>query len=70
MMGANTGIGAPIIVALHLSEPSFSMELVWVATLLTIALCAIAVYGATKFIPQPLGIQRHEEQHYPLSATA
>lgn len=51
MMGANCGLGGPIIVALHLSESAFSPTWVWLATLTTIALCAAAVYGVTKFIP-------------------
>lgn len=54
MLGANGGLGGPIIVALHLSEADFSVGLVWAATLLSIALCVIAVYGATKFLPEPL----------------
>lgn len=54
MLGANGGLGGPIIVALHLSEPDFSVGLVWAGTLLSIALCGIAVYGATKFLPEPL----------------
>lgn len=54
MLGANGGLGGPIIVALHLSEADFSVGLVWAGTLLSIALCVIAVYGATKFLPEPL----------------
>lgn len=54
MLGGNCGLGWPIIVALHLSEAEFSVGLVWAGTLLSIALCAIAVYGATKFMPEPL----------------
>lgn len=52
MMGANAGLGAPIIVALHLDDPSASTGIIWVATLFTIALCAIAVYGLSKMLPQ------------------
>lgn len=52
---ANFGIGAPIIIALHLDEPEFSSELVWVATFLTIGLCTLAVNGISKFMPRPLG---------------
>lgn len=54
MLGANGGLGGPIIVALHLSEADFSVAMVWAGTLLSIALCVIAVYGATKFLPEPL----------------
>ena len=51
MLGANCGLGAPIIIALHLSESAFSVALVWIATFLTIGLCFIAVYGASLFLP-------------------
>ena len=57
MMGANCGLGAPIIVALHLSEAEFSTGFVWISTFLTIGLCAIAVYGASLFTPKPLQAQ-------------
>lgn len=53
-MGTNCGLGAPIIVALHLSDAEFSQGMVWAATLLTMGLCTLAVYGASKFIPEPL----------------
>lgn len=52
MMGANTGIGTPIIIALHLDDPAFSETYVWIATIATIALCAVAVLGASKFLPE------------------
>lgn len=55
MLGGNCGLGWPIIVALHLSEAEFSTAMVWAGTLLSIALCAVAVYGITKFLPQPQG---------------
>ena len=54
MMGANCGLGAPIIVALHLSDAEFSQGMIWAATLLTMGLCTLAVYGASKFIPEPI----------------
>ncbi|WP_016881232.1 MULTISPECIES: hypothetical protein [unclassified Rhodococcus (in: high G+C Gram-positive bacteria)] len=55
MFGANFGLGAPIIIALHLDESEFSSGIVWAATLLTIALCTLAVNGASKFLPRPIG---------------
>jgi hypothetical protein len=55
MFGANFGIGAPLIIALHLDERDFSSGIVWAATILTIALCALAVNGASKFLPRPVG---------------
>ncbi|WP_019877568.1 hypothetical protein [Sporichthya polymorpha] len=57
MFGTNVGIGAPLIVALHLDDEggvTFASELVWVATFLVYGLCALAVLGATKFLPEPL----------------
>jgi uncharacterized membrane protein len=52
MIGANAGLGAPIIIALHLDEPAASSGIIWAATLMTMALCTLAVYGASKFLPQ------------------
>lgn len=49
--GANFGLGAPVIIALHLDDPARSSGIVVAATLLSMALCAVAVYGATKFLP-------------------
>lgn len=55
MFGANAGIGAPVIIALHLSDSEFSSTLVWVATFVTIANCALAIRGASLFLPKPAG---------------
>ncbi|MGQ0466660.1 MAG: hypothetical protein ACT4QG_15215 [Sporichthyaceae bacterium] len=55
MFGANFGIGAPIIIALHLDGDDFSSGMVWFATFLTMALCALAVNGASRFLPKPFG---------------
>lgn len=52
MMGANCGIGAPIIVALHLPPEQATPAVIWAATFLTIGLCALSVYGASKFLPE------------------
>jgi hypothetical protein len=54
MYAANFGLGAPLIIALHLNEPDFSSGLVWAATFLVYGLCALAVFGASKFLPKPL----------------
>lgn len=51
--GANFGLGSPIIIALHLDDAEFSEGIVWAATFLTIALCAIAVNGMSRLLPQP-----------------
>ncbi|MFF3574066.1 hypothetical protein ACFYXQ_40605 [Nocardia jiangxiensis] len=53
MFGANFGIGSPLIIALHLSGPTFSSGIVWAATALTLTLCSIAVIWAGKFLPKP-----------------
>jgi hypothetical protein len=53
MFGANFGIGAPVIIAMHLDAPHFSRGIVWVATLLTLALCVVVVNGASRFLPRP-----------------
>src|SRR2546427_46253 len=49
MYAANFGLGAPLIIALHLNEPDFSSGLVWATTFLVYGLCALAVFGASKF---------------------
>ncbi|MFI7194161.1 hypothetical protein ACIBQ0_30940 [Nocardia nova] len=54
MFGANFGLGAPLIIALHLDPAHFSRLLVWVATVGSMALCAIAVNGVGKFLPRPI----------------
>lgn len=53
MFGANFGLGAPVIIALHLSSADFSRGLVWVATILSMAMCALAVNGAHRFVRLP-----------------
>lgn len=52
MMGANLGLGGPIVIALHLSDQAFSQGIVWAATIATIGLCTVAIYGASKFMPK------------------
>jgi hypothetical protein len=59
MYAANFGLGAPLIIALHLNEPDFSSELVWAATFLVYGLCGLAVFGASTFLPKP--IEQFEE---------
>lgn len=53
MFGANAGLGAPLIIALHLSPDDFSKGLVWVGTLLSIAMCVLVVNGAERFVRLP-----------------
>jgi hypothetical protein len=55
MYAANFGLGAPLIIVLHLSEPDFSGALVWAATFLVYGLCTLAVFGASTFLPKPIG---------------
>jgi hypothetical protein len=65
MFGANFGIGAPVIIALHLGHGHFSSGLVWIATFLTIGLCALAAYGASLFLPKPAAEQMDVDQRVP-----
>ncbi|WP_067432568.1 hypothetical protein [Nocardioides jensenii] len=58
--GANFGLGSPLIVALHLEDAHFSSGMVWGATFLTMAMCAIAVNGASKFLPSPIAVSEPE----------
>lgn len=57
MFGANFGLGAPLIISLHLSPSSFSSALVWVATFLSMGLCAVTINGLHRFValPQQVG---------------
>jgi hypothetical protein len=50
--GTNFGIGGPLIIALHLDGTHFSSTLVWIATFLTMGLCALTVRGASMFLPE------------------
>jgi hypothetical protein len=59
MYAANFGLGAPLIIALHLNRPGFNRGLVWAATFLSYGLCILAVFGATKFLLKPT--ERPEE---------
>jgi hypothetical protein len=54
MYAANFGLGAPLIIALHLNKPDFSSGLVWAATFLVYGLCTLAVFGASKFLLSPI----------------
>lgn len=53
MYAANFGLGWPVIIALHANEPESSSGLVWVATFVTYGLCTLAVFAASKFLPEP-----------------
>ncbi|GAA3523802.1 hypothetical protein [Nocardioides daeguensis] len=63
--GTNFGVGAPVIIALHLDDPARSSSIVLAATFLSMALCAVAVYGASKFLPRPLGAAQTDEVRAP-----
>lgn len=65
---ANFGIGAPIIIALHLDEAEFSSGLVWAATLLTIAMCAAVVNGLTRFLPDRIASSEFDDAPEPASS--
>jgi hypothetical protein len=47
--GVNFGAGAPLIVALHLDDPSYVTMLV--ATLISMSLAVCAVFGVSKLLP-------------------
>ena len=49
--GANFGLGAPVIIALHLDNGLSTDALVAAATIVSISLCAFAVYGLSRFLP-------------------
>ena len=70
MLGGNCGLGWPVIVALNLSPSEFSVGLVWVGTLISIALCALAVYGMTKVLPEPLVERSAARGRTPLGGAA
>ncbi|WP_368861331.1 hypothetical protein [Frankia tisae] len=67
MFGANFGIGSPIIIALHLDGEDFSRGLVWAATFLTMALCVLAIHGASKFLPRPRAVVEPDSLPVPSS---
>jgi hypothetical protein len=55
MFGANCGIGAPIIIALHLDPGDFNTAFVWAATFLTMGMCVVVINGLARFLPKPFG---------------
>lgn len=50
---ANFGLGAPLIIAMHLDRGLATSAVIWAATLLTIGLCTFIVYGLSTFLPRP-----------------
>lgn len=50
--GANFGLGYPVIISMHLDNGLSSTALVFAATLLSIALCTIAIYGLAAILPR------------------
>jgi len=59
MLGTNFGLGGPVIIAMHLAEPLFSTPVIWIATILSIAFCALAIRGAYGFLngPAPVAVR-------------
>ncbi len=49
---ANFGIGAPVIIAMHLDDGLATETVIWTATVFTMGLCAFVVYGLSRFLPQ------------------
>jgi hypothetical protein len=66
MYAANFGLGWPLIIALHLNEPDFSSTYVWIASFMVYALCALAVFAASKFLPTPLDEQAEDDAQAPV----
>jgi hypothetical protein len=55
--GANFGLGAPVIIALHLDGGLATGPVIGVATVVSIALCAVVVNGLSKFLPDAASVQ-------------
>lgn len=54
--GANFGLGAPVIIALHLDDGMSTDALVTAATIVSIVLCALTIYGLSRILPAaPVG---------------
>ncbi|QRY42779.1 hypothetical protein JVX93_19575 [Mycolicibacterium boenickei] len=49
--GANFGLGYPLIIAMHLDNGLASTALIFAATLVSIILCTIVIYGLAAFLP-------------------
>lgn len=60
--GANFGLGAPLIIAMHLDGGLASSVIIWAATLLTIGMCTFVVYGLSRFLPEPQTQTRPESE--------
>jgi hypothetical protein len=67
MFGANCGIGAPIIIALHLDPGDFNTGFVWAATFLTMGLCVVVINGVANFLPKPLGTPEPDRAFMPIT---
>ncbi|WP_179473981.1 hypothetical protein [Mycolicibacterium vinylchloridicum] len=61
--GANFGLGAPVIIALHLDDGLATRTVIGLATLVSIVLCAVVVNGLSKFLPEPASVA--DAQHSP-----
>jgi hypothetical protein len=68
MYAANFGLGAPLIIALHLDDPRSSSALVWVATFMVYGLCTLAILAASRFLPGPLDEPDEAVLEAPLSS--
>lgn len=49
--GANFGLGYPLIIAMHLDNGPAPTALIFAATLVSIVLCTVAIYGLAAFLP-------------------
>lgn len=69
--GANFGLGAPVIIAMHLDGGLASAPMIWAATLLSIGMCSVAVYGLSRFLPHgPVAVEVRGEAEPALHGAA
>jgi hypothetical protein len=66
--GVNFGAGSPVIIALHLNDPTSTSFIVACATLISIAWAVAWVYGVSMFLPKERE-QARESVSAPLPAT-
>ncbi len=61
--GANFGLGAPVIIALHLDHGLATRTVIGLATIVSITLCAVVVNGLSKFLPDTPPVESSDAEH-------
>lgn len=61
--GANFGLGAPVIIALHLDGGLGTTTVIGLATIVSIVLCAVVVNGLSKFLPDTPPAELSDAEH-------